>query len=933
MAEALYRITLVLTGLMNLGMAVVLLRHTSRYVKYPTYRITRILTVIWLTAFGLGYMLHAAFVLRNTWPTAASALTVTYFHIGALCFSWGYTSLLNPTYMKKFVVVRDLTFFVVGLLIYWSVAFLWKDAPNYTFLSFCVFFAYALWIVIVFYRTYNRVSYRMMKMSIGSVGSFVRWMQVCCDMIVLFGIGSVTITGIFANALLPFVLLLCAGVGMFGYIVYSLEKYGEVIDDATRTAIHVARWEKAKKEKDNKLRSLNLLLMALAMMSAMTLTSCSCKEEPHAVRQKVETDSLLNAAHKAHDYEKILQLADVHEQEGRLSRQKACYWRGYAYSSLRKMRMAEQEWKEAVSQDVVQSKDLEYYAKSANRLAGLLYMKFDYESTIRVAVPAMKLLEEKGYTDNTDYANLLAFVGNCQLKLGNLGEASTCYAKAYDSYLQLTHEGEHIDNYTSSIIGILNIVYAYIQTGHYQEASNWTDHFETMLERYGAQGQANERFFDKQWARLHFFRAWILAGLGRQFEAERAYQTALNTRYAQTGEGKIDATNYLMTAHRWAEAAHNFEMIAALLEKYDTRMTVDNIHTYLLPKYIANMEANRTDSALAVGRWICSALDTAIVRERQNDAMELAAIYDMQVKETEIAEQKVTLSNQRFMSTVATLILIVFAFCLFIYFRHQAAMRLESAYHDLEIANARAEESSRMKSEFIRQISHEIRTPLNILSGYSQIITKSDMDIDESTRKNINQQITENTNRITGLVNKMLEMSDAKSMTVIEKTDTIPAVQVASAAVDDSQITNAGHLVFDMQVSPEVESVQMKTNELAATRALSLLLDNARKFTAPPEALVQKGLATVQETKQHVTLRLQLVDNAVFYVVEDTGIGVPDEEADHIFEEFVQLDEYYNGTGIGLTVARSLARRLGGDVVLDTTYTDGARFVMMLPTA
>lgn len=238
-----------------------------------------------------------------------------------------------------------------------------------------------------------------------------------------------------------------------------------------------------------------------------------------------------------------------------------------------------------------------------------------------------------------------------------------------------------------------------------------------------------------------------------------------------------------------------------------------------------------------------------------------------------------------------------------------------------------------MKSEFIRQISHEIRTPLNILSGYSQIITRSDIDIDEGTRMNINQQITENTNRITGLVNKMLEMSDAQSMTVIEKTDTVPAVQIASAAVDASRINDAEHLVFDMQVSPEIESLMFKTNEIAATRALSLVLDNARKFTAPAEALVQKGLATVQADKQHVTLRLQFVDNTVFYVVEDTGIGVPAEEADHIFEEFVQLDEYYNGTGIGLTVARSLARRLGGDVVLDTNYTNGARFVMLLPTA
>ena len=65
--------------------------------------------------------------------------------------------------------------------------------------------------------------------------------------------------------------------------------------------------------------------------------------------------------------------------------------------------------------------------------------------------------------------------------------------------------------------------------------------------------------------------------------------------------------------------------------------------------------------------------------------------------------------------------------------------------------------------------------------------------------------------------------------------------------------------------------------------------------------------------------------------VEDNGIGVPPEEAERIFEEFVQLDEFYEGTGIGLTIARSLARRMGGDVILDTSYHPGARFVLTLP--
>lgn len=100
------------------------------------------------------------------------------------------------------------------------------------------------------------------------------------------------------------------------------------------------------------------------------------------------------------------------------------------------------------------------------------------------------------------------------------------------------------------------------------------------------------------------------------------------------------------------------------------------------------------------------------------------------------------------------------------------------------------------------------------------------------------------------------------------------------------------------------------------------------KFSRPAEAT--NGAGEVEE-EASVVLRVAMKDEQVAFAVEDTGIGVPPEEAEHIFEEFVQLDDYYYGTGIGLTVARNIARRLGGDIVLDTTYTNGARFVFSLP--
>ena len=623
-----------------------------------------------------------------------------------------------------------------------------------------------------------------------------------------------------------------------------------------------------------------------------------------------------------------MNLADLHQQAGTLSNQKACYWRGYAYSRQRKMRMAEMEWKTAISLSIDDEEDLEYYAHSANRLAGLLFLKSDYSEAIRVAVAATTLLKKENYTMNTDYANLLTFIGSCQLKIGHFGEAANNYALAWQHYQQITEEDKSIVNYTSSIVGIVNIVDAYIQTAHYHEAIEWINRFDDMLQLCRLHPQAKEEFIDKQTARLNLYRSCALEGLGRKKEAERAYNTALGTQYAKTSDGKLEATSYLMAAQRWNEAADKFQVLETQENRYDLKMTLDNIQTYLLPKYLANVGAHRIDSAIVIGTRICHSLDSAIMWQKQDDAAELATIYETQQKESEIMEQQANISKIYFIGTTIALVLVVFAFCLFIFFRHRSAMRLEAAYHDLELANARAEESSRMKSDFIQQISHEIRTPLNVLSGFTQVLTTPNMMLDETTLKNINQKITENTNRITGLVNKMLELSEAKSHTVIKRSDIVSAEQIAIEATNASGITNASHLIFDMQISPSAKAVKLQTNQTAAIRALSLLLDNARKFTAPAEARKQDNTSDI---KQRAILRLSVASKRLFFSVEDTGIGIPRKEAERIFEEFVQLDEYYDGTGIGLTVARSLARRIGGDIMLDTAYIGGSRFVMTLP--
>ena len=290
----------------------------------------------------------------------------------------------------------------------------------------------------------------------------------------------------------------------------------------------------------------------------------------------------------------------------------------------------------------------------------------------------------------------------------------------------------------------------------------------------------------------------------------------------------------------------------------------------------------------------------------------------MQQKENTITRQQADIKQARLLAIGIILGLLSLFLIFYILYRRNTMHRLAEKNAELKLANARAKESSEMKSDFIKQISHEIRTPLNILSGFTQVLTSTGMDIDENTRSDINRQITENTNRITGLVNKMLALSDAGSKMVIEQNDDVSPLQIATQAASDAGINEAKRIVFDLQVDDEAKTIMLHTNLQQSVSALSLLLDNALKFT-------KQGRVTLR-----VAIQALASEHNILFTVEDTGIGVPPEEAEHIFEEFVQLDNYYNGTGIGLTIARSIARRLGGDIVLDTSYKEGARFVMSL---
>jgi signal transduction histidine kinase len=241
--------------------------------------------------------------------------------------------------------------------------------------------------------------------------------------------------------------------------------------------------------------------------------------------------------------------------------------------------------------------------------------------------------------------------------------------------------------------------------------------------------------------------------------------------------------------------------------------------------------------------------------------------------------------------------------------------RLHRKNEELADARDQAQEALRMKSEFIKNISHEIRTPLNILSGFSQIMSVQGAQLPEKERLELSNNIQENTNRITLLINRLLELSDANSRSHIERTDSISANLMCQTAIASSGVADNKQHQFHFDTTL-VDDFTITTSEHFAVQAIDHLLDNAMKFT--PEG-------------GSITMRCSQQANVLSICIEDTGCGVPKEKADTIFEEFVQLDDFQDGVGIGLPLSRSIVRRLGGDIILDTTYLSGARFILTLP--
>lgn len=231
----------------------------------------------------------------------------------------------------------------------------------------------------------------------------------------------------------------------------------------------------------------------------------------------------------------------------------------------------------------------------------------------------------------------------------------------------------------------------------------------------------------------------------------------------------------------------------------------------------------------------------------------------------------------------------------------------------LKQAKEEAEEANRKKSAFIGNISHEIRTPLNAIVGFSELLAEAEYT--EADKLEFASLINYNAELLMNLINDVLDLSRLEAGNYKVSVKEADWVDCCRRALDSvrHRVAPGVELVFTC----EVASYVLPTDAQRLQQLLSRLLLNAAKFT-------ERGSISLALEIDEALRRVQVS-------VTDTGCGIPPEKHQAVFETFEKLDDFQQGTGLGLPICRNIALRLGGALFIDPAYRDGARFVFVRP--
>ena len=244
----------------------------------------------------------------------------------------------------------------------------------------------------------------------------------------------------------------------------------------------------------------------------------------------------------------------------------------------------------------------------------------------------------------------------------------------------------------------------------------------------------------------------------------------------------------------------------------------------------------------------------------------------------------------------------------------QNIARRKQLESELILARNKAEESDRLKSAFLANISHEIHTPLNAIVGFSDILP---MASSEEERQNMVNIIHENNEKLLRIFSDIVNLSTVEAN---EESKPIALSDVDVTALLDklhqSYVHRSSNANLRILCDQAAGAITISSDEESLTTILGHFLDNALKFT-------ERGIVTLGSKF--------MGDDMLRLYVKDTGPGIPVADRERIFERFVKLNDFIQGMGLGLSVSRMLAYRIGASLGVESEEGRGSIFWINLP--
>lgn len=333
-------------------------------------------------------------------------------------------------------------------------------------------------------------------------------------------------------------------------------------------------------------------------------------------------------------------------------------------------------------------------------------------------------------------------------------------------------------------------------------------------------------------------------------------------------------------------------------------------------KYIANVaeEYGYKDQAFDMERLLVRKFETQLAAADQSRIAEYDVRLGRDILQAELDSKAQEVSRiTRLVMILLTVLLVGILIFLLIHIRS-----LRKHNNQLEEANEKVLLADAAKTRFVQNMSHEVRTPLNAIVGFSQLLSLPDGSFSPEEKDEFSGHIINNTKMLTMLLDDILNTTAMDSGNYRIQYEEGECGFMCQAA-----ISSAEHRLqpgVTMRYEQDFEgSHSFRTDPRRVQQILINLLTNSCKHT----------------TEGEIVLKCSLDENPgeVTFSVTDTGTGVPAEQAERIFDRFTKLNEFVQGTGLGLPICRDIAGLMGGRVYLDTTHTGkGARFVLVLPT-